>query len=338
MRKIILKTLVMTVILLVRQSYAYTTAKTSPRKICTEGSLSRCFEKNKMSNWAFILDHGQKTEKSVLLIHGLSDSPYYMKDVAIEYFKSGFNVVAIRLAGHGTVAEDLKRVRLSDWQQDFNYGLKLAKQYGDNVLLSGFSTGGGLIYDNLSALDNRTDILGVVLFSPAMRLYDSTAEKVCRFIPNIMNFAKPFVGIKEYGVGVRYQKIAMNSVCQLYKLTRKIKRGSSKRSELPLFVSITVEDDAVNITTVLEQMNAYRGEAKVLFYVPEDQQWKWRQKIAMNYPRVAEDIEYIVHNEKIGHASILLRRPGLGGAHEQNPQFDRYVDVLRDWFNSNGIL
>jgi hypothetical protein len=40
---------------------------------------------------------------SVLLMHGLSDSPYAMRGIAEVFQSQGFHVVALRLPGHGTV-------------------------------------------------------------------------------------------------------------------------------------------------------------------------------------------------------------------------------------------
>src|SRR6185436_10157859 len=39
---------------------------------------------------------------AVLLVHGLSDSPYSMRALAQTFFEQGYDVVVLRLPGHGT--------------------------------------------------------------------------------------------------------------------------------------------------------------------------------------------------------------------------------------------
>jgi alpha-beta hydrolase superfamily lysophospholipase len=51
----------------------------------------------------------------VLLLHGLSDSPYSLRHLAARYEQAGFVVIAPRLPGHGTLPSGLLDVRWEDW-------------------------------------------------------------------------------------------------------------------------------------------------------------------------------------------------------------------------------
>ena len=55
-----------------------------------------------------------KPAGAVVLLHGLTDSPYSLRHIAQDYRRRGFVVVGIRLPGHGTVPGGLTRV---DWEQ-----------------------------------------------------------------------------------------------------------------------------------------------------------------------------------------------------------------------------
>ena len=44
-------------------------------------------------NAPYILHHGNKTAKVAVLLHGLSDSPFYMSGVARSLYDKGFNVI-----------------------------------------------------------------------------------------------------------------------------------------------------------------------------------------------------------------------------------------------------
>jgi len=51
---------------------------------------------------------------SVVLLHGLTDSPYSLRHIAQRYREDGYAVVAIRLPGHGTLPSGLSNI---DWEQ-----------------------------------------------------------------------------------------------------------------------------------------------------------------------------------------------------------------------------
>jgi hypothetical protein len=51
----------------------------------------------------------------ILLIHGLTDSPYSMKHLAQIFYKKGFYVLALRMPGHGTAPSSLADVAWKDW-------------------------------------------------------------------------------------------------------------------------------------------------------------------------------------------------------------------------------
>jgi hypothetical protein len=52
---------------------------------------------------------------AVVLLHGLTDSPYSLRHVARHYVQAGFAAVAIRLPGHGTVPAGLSQVQWEQW-------------------------------------------------------------------------------------------------------------------------------------------------------------------------------------------------------------------------------
>lgn len=63
----------------------------------------------------------------VLLIHGLSDSPYHMRALARIFAEQGFHVIALRLPGHGTIPGALTKVKWQDWYRAVKAGVKWYK-------------------------------------------------------------------------------------------------------------------------------------------------------------------------------------------------------------------
>ncbi|HAV44205.1 MAG TPA: esterase, partial [Halomonas sp.] len=57
------------------------------------------------------------SRKAVLLIHGLTDSPFTYHDLAQVYYQQGYTVRTILLPGHGTAAAALQEVDADDWRK-----------------------------------------------------------------------------------------------------------------------------------------------------------------------------------------------------------------------------
>ncbi len=84
---------------------------------------------------------------AVVLLHGLTDSPYSLRTIARRYQTLGFAAVAIRLPGHGTVPAALTDIEWEDWLAATRLAVREARRLAgpDRPLhLVGFSNGGAL--------------------------------------------------------------------------------------------------------------------------------------------------------------------------------------------------
>jgi hypothetical protein len=63
-------------------------------------------------NRSYVMAPDGQPVGTVVLLHGLTDSPYSLRHVARRYQQAGYLALAIRLPGHGTVPAGLSRV---DW-------------------------------------------------------------------------------------------------------------------------------------------------------------------------------------------------------------------------------
>jgi pimeloyl-ACP methyl ester carboxylesterase len=82
----------------------------------------------------------------VLLVHGLSDSPYHMRAVAEVFSAQGYYVLGLRLPGHGTVPGALVNVEWKDWYNAVDFGTrkvleKIKANSEAKFIAGGFSTG-----------------------------------------------------------------------------------------------------------------------------------------------------------------------------------------------------
>lgn len=98
-------------------------------------------------NRSYILDPQGPPKGAVVLLHGLTDSPYSLRHVATLYRDRGFAVVAIRMPGHGTVPAGLTHVQWEDWSAATQLAVREARRLVPAPLplhVVGFSNGGAL--------------------------------------------------------------------------------------------------------------------------------------------------------------------------------------------------
>ncbi len=120
---------------------------------------------------------------SVLLLHGLSDSPYSMRSIAERLHGSGATVLGLRVPGHGTAPSGLLKVR---WQ-DMAAAVRLAARHlaelqpGQSIYIVGYSNGAALaVHYALATIDDPTlpPVSGLVLLSPEIGVTAAAAFAV----------------------------------------------------------------------------------------------------------------------------------------------------------------
>ena len=83
----------------------------------------------------------------MVLLHGLTDSPYSLRHIARRYREDGYVAVAIRMPGHGTVPSGLAAVEWEQWTAATRLAVREARRRaGPSAPLHviGFSNGGAL--------------------------------------------------------------------------------------------------------------------------------------------------------------------------------------------------
>lgn len=203
-----------------------------------------------------------KPEKGILLIHGLGDSPYSMRDLANEYSKSCFLVRAILLPGHGTRPGDSLTMTAEEWYQTSAFALESLKKDVNEVYLGGFSTGANIA--TLLAWQDSS-IKGLALFSPAFALNWEHA--------GLLSFVDIFIDwlnenpIEDY---TKYTAFSVNSLQQFYITSAKLQNVIDKGGKLniPVFIALSENDSVVNvqyINQVFQENLIFSGNRMMLF-------------------------------------------------------------------------
>jgi pimeloyl-ACP methyl ester carboxylesterase len=213
-------------------------------------------------NGPYILHHNKVTEKVVVLFHGLSDSPFFLRSIAQSIHQQGNNVVVALLPGHGKkqADEDMQDDKLADsWRAHLSQVIDYSASLGEQRYLGGFSTGGALATEYI--LKNPKSVEALMLFSGALAL-DSSVESLAN-IWGIQWLAKTLDG--EYATQGpnphKYPSVALFSVFELteviFSVRDLIEQGATLN--MPLFVAHSVADTTIPIIGVKNLMAENKG-------------------------------------------------------------------------------
>jgi alpha-beta hydrolase superfamily lysophospholipase len=111
-------------------------------------------------NRSYILEPDGPPRGAVVLLHGLTDSPYSLRHVGRRYRELGYVAIAVRLPGHGTVPAGLSTVHWRAWDEATKLAVREARRRAPApapLHVVGFSNGGALAMKyTLDALEDRT--------------------------------------------------------------------------------------------------------------------------------------------------------------------------------------
>jgi len=219
----------------------------------------------------------------VLLLHGMSDSPYSLRTLGEALNNRGYQVIGLRLPGHGTTPSGLIQ---ATWQ-DMSAAVKLAMKHLESSLGSrpihiiGYSTGASLALDyTLNALEEQNQRMpaSLVLISPAIRIHATGAlagfKNSLAALPGLEGMA--YLSVMEEFDPYKYNSFATNAGAQVYRITRDVDRRLQALAQNPVAagelppilvfkstVDATVTTDAV-VDNLLMRLAADRNEL-VLF-------------------------------------------------------------------------
>lgn len=265
--------------------------------------------------------NADKAEKAIVLIHGLTDSPYYMTAIADYFFeKLGYNVYLPLLRGHGLKhPKGMIRVRLRHWLLNVNYAVKTACQHARTVSIGGLSAGGALSF--YTAATNRRIDGDLYLFSAAldiaggpMGLTGELMERLLRtpIAPLLYHLDKeePFLSQNPY----KYSRMDKGGAIQLGRLIKRtdriVNRYKKKKHPFPtrIFAAHSPADHAAHIAGVKVLRRFMEPDRFTLFITPPD----------------------------VIHSSLVLKEPvypldpapGMAPLVPANPVFDKMMEAL----------
>jgi len=236
-------------------------------------------------NRSYILEPKGTPVGVVVLLHGLTDSPYSQRHIAQIYRDHGFVAIVIRLPAHGTVPAALTDVAWQDWQAATRLAVREARRRVPPpapLHLVGFSNGGALalkyaldaIADPQEARPDR-----IVLISPMIGI-----TRLARFagIAGLPAVFPPFAKagwlslVPEFNP-FKYNSFPINGAVQSYRLTRVLQQQialygrTGQLDHLPPILTFqSVIDFTVSTSAIISAFYAHlpsNGSELVLFDV-----------------------------------------------------------------------
>ena len=216
-------------------------------------------------NWNRTFELRQKQPRAgVLLLHGLSDSPYSMRALAQLLHDQGASVVGLRIPGHGTAPSGLVETR---WQ-DMAAAVRLAAKHvldavGDKPFyLVGYSNGGALSVEYTLSTLNDTSLprpSGVILLSPEIGVSAVAALAVWQGrLGHLLGLEKlAWNGLLPEYDPYKYGSFAVNAGDLAHRITVHIQeqldalQGSGKLEKMPPILAFQSSVDATVTASAL---------------------------------------------------------------------------------------
>jgi alpha-beta hydrolase superfamily lysophospholipase len=216
-------------------------------------------------NWNRSFEMQGNGSGGVLLLHGMSDSPYSLRSLGQSLNRRGFHVIGLRLPGHGTAPSGLKYMT---WQ-DMAAAVRLAMEHLDSAVdagtgglhIVGYSTGASLALEfTLNALDDASMPIpeSLVLISPAIRVHG--AARLAGFKNGLS--ATPGLGrlawltVMDEFDPYKYNSFATNAGTQVHRITldvdRRIRALSESSEAVGKFPPVLVFKSTVDATVTTD--------------------------------------------------------------------------------------
>ncbi len=260
------------------------------------------------------------SKRAIVLVHGLTDSPYYLTAIAdIFHHEFGYNVYLPLLHCHGLRQPmGMKGVHLEEWKKNVLFSLDTAAPKAEELSIGGFSTGGTLSLH--AAVNNPLVNSSLYLFSTALDLaggiLGNLKEKFLRSsLTGIIEYFdknKPLIGVNPF----RYDRVDMDGAKELAKLIKETDiLLSSFTTDNPfpknVFAAHSESDTVASIEGIKRFTDICRPDKVTLYRIPKKGQ--------------------------VSHASLLLKEPVYAESdtdhdaplESANPFFDDMMDTIR---------
>ena len=200
-----------------------------------------------------LMTHGQKVEKAIVFLHGLTNSPPQFHKLGTIFFERGYNVYIPRMPHHGEkdrMSGDQARLTIGEMLSFTDDAIDIAQGLGNRVIVSGISVGGVLAA--WSAVF-RSDIYLSVPIAPSFAPIGIPEwlvhylDELFLKLPNYFIWWHPFKK-GQFGTPHSYPRFSTHALARNFVIGEEVYRRSfiSKPAAHAMLVVITAHDQSVN--------------------------------------------------------------------------------------------
>ncbi len=205
------------------------------------------------------------TRGIVLLVHGLSDTAFSMRDLAKAVAQECYIARTTLLPGHGTRPGDLLTTRLSHWTDTVQYLIEQAAADHDHVVVIGFSLGSLLVLTEALKADSPID--AVVTLSPAFYLTTSPWAELTQWLHPV----REWLDKEKPDDAYRYEAIPTIAVAQTIKAKKRFHQSIKQQGSVSIpWLLIQSDDDLVLRTgknrRLFEQHANHNNSQSITYY------------------------------------------------------------------------
>ncbi|TGN38932.1 alpha/beta hydrolase [Marinobacter confluentis] len=211
--------------------------------------------------------------RGILLVHGLSDSPFVFRDFARVLAKDCVQVRTVLLQGHGTRPGDMTRAEADVWREQVRNHFNALARDVDIPMIGGFSLGGALATElALSSADPKP--AGLVAIAPAWEL---NGLKNYLWLASTANLFVDFVEQEPELNPVKYESFSINAAVQLADVLDNLRHRFEQAPafDMPLFLVATEADSVINLPYLIDSFNTRFRNPDNQMLVFRDQRRSW---------------------------------------------------------------
>lgn len=221
-------------------------------------------------------------KRGILLVHGLYDSPFSVRDIGAHFLKQGFLVRAVLLPGHGTIPGDLLKIHRQDWLDTVANAISSTSAMVDDFYIGGFSLGAAL---SLIQSHRAHNCRALLLMAPGLKPRHRKAHllKIIRLFTWVSQKAK-WYQISNQTNYAKYNSHSYNPSYQAYEI---MKTAAKIRSNFPLYIVASEDDETIDTDYVIRYFEQQSNPAnQMLLYTktPHDDNHPRIEKRSSVYP------------------------------------------------------
>ncbi len=207
-------------------------------------------------------------EVGILFCHGFRASPLEMQELFDFAVKNGFSAYNIRLKGHGTNVEEMKKCKMEDWLFYHKFSFEAFSRLCTKVFVCGFSMGGLISIIN----SENSNYAGLITISSPLKVEDmrfyfaGIANELSSVLKIFSKDAKEYVKTNPENPDSNYDKNYFSSLDELKKIINLAEEKLSSVS-VPALIIQGMSDPTVSPSSGMMIYKGIKSKKKELFEI-----------------------------------------------------------------------